>query len=244
MEIHISGTSVGTVRAVPLHLTVPIGGLSDLSRIAPLSDSQPGSPRSSLPSPSSPSGESVSSLPSVSSSFLFSSQPATPPQIDAEPTGHLTAQVDDNSELIIPSLTLPSLVKRPTPYGRTLGDLKLVVLAHAGSGAEADLLLRLLTDEEHEDLVDVGQWEDFTVDRDSSEVFRTGIRGQASIRRVSTDWIEHRDAHGLEKYEPTRNIEIIRLPDYDSDQDVSYASLNSFYYEFRALLTSNLSPWS
>ena len=189
----------------------------------PLSDSQPGSPRSSLPSPSSPSGDSVSSFPSVSSSFLFSSQPATPPQIDAEPAGHLDAQADDNSELIIPSLTLPSLVKPPTAYGKTLGDLKLIVLARRGSESELELLLKLLADEEHEDLIDVGHWEDFVVDPDSLDVFQTGIRGQPTIRRVSSDWIEHRDAHGLEKYEPSRNIEIVHLPDYDSDQDVSFS---------------------
>ena len=154
------GTSVDTIRAVPLHLTVPIGDFSDMNT-GPFSDSQPGSPRSSLPSPSSPSGDSVSSFPSVSSSFIFSSQPTTPPQNDAEPTGHLAAQADDNSELIIPSLTLPSLVKRPTPYGQTLGDVKLIVIGRASSQVESEQLLRLLADEEYEDFVDVGNGKTF-----------------------------------------------------------------------------------
>ena len=236
------GTSVDTIRAVPLHLTVPIGDFSDMNT-GPFSDSQPGSPRSSLPSPSSPSGDSVSSFPSVSSSFTFSSQPTTPPQNDAEPTGHLAAQADDNSELIIPSLTLPSLVKRPTPYGQTLGDVKLIVIGRASSQVESEQLLRLLADEEYEDFVDVGKWEDFQVNIDPHEVPQLGFRGSPRIQKVSTDWIEHRDAHGLEKYEPTRNIEIVRLPDYDSDQDVSMAlcCLPSIDYDLTHL---NFSLWS
>ncbi|KAI9464146.1 hypothetical protein BJY52DRAFT_1078310, partial [Lactarius psammicola] len=48
--------------------------------------------------------------------------------------------------------------------------------------------------EGNEDVVDVGP----------SEVTNHGL-----VIRASTDWIEHNDAHGLEKFEPTRNVEIL-----------------------------------
>lgn len=59
--------------------------------------------------------------------------------------------------------------------------------------------------EENEEVVEVGAWED-------SEDGR--------IIRASTDWLEHRDAHGLETFEPTRNVEIVDLSGYDSTSNV------------------------
>lgn len=162
--------------------------------------SAPSSPRSSArPSPpDSPSSDSVSSFPSVSSSFFFSSAAASPPHSRPQ-----SDEVRDSTQgLIIPSLTLPAALRRPTPYGQTLGDIKLLVLGSEGAGK--NFLTGLLL-EDNEDVVDVGQWEDTEYGR---------------VLRASTDWVEHRDAHGLEKFEPTRNVEIIELPVYDHTTDV------------------------
>jgi len=41
------------------------------------------------------------------------------------------------------------------------------------------------------------------------------------LLRASTDWVEHRDAHGLEKFEPIRNVEILEVPGYEHIDDVS-----------------------
>lgn len=54
--------------------------------------------------------------------------------------------------------------------------------------------------EDNEDVVDEGVWED-------------GEYGK--VVRASTDWIDRRDAHGLEKFEPARNVEIHELPGYE-----------------------------
>ncbi|KAG6852884.1 hypothetical protein C0991_008397, partial [Blastosporella zonata] len=185
MEDSIS-TSASTLRSLPytFHDTGPIY-------------SEPSSPRSSnlLSSPDSPSSDSVSSLPSVSSSFFFSSAAATPPhpQTDLEHSIH---------GLVIPSLTLPTALRRPTPYGQTLGDLRILVLGCQGAGKTfvSGFLL-----EENEDVVEVGDWENSKDGR---------------VIHASTDWLEHRDAHGLEKFEPTRNVEIVELSGYDSSSDV------------------------
>lgn len=162
--------------------------------------SQPSSPRSSaLPSPpDSPSSGSVSSFPSVSSSFFFSSAAASPPH--SRP--HSEHARDSTHGLIIPSLTLPSPLRRPTPFGQTLGDLRLLVLGSKGAGKS---LLSGLLLEDNDDVVEIGTWEE-----DEG----------GSILRASTDWIEHRDEHGLEKFEPCRNLEIYKLPGYDQADDV------------------------
>ncbi|KAG6887067.1 hypothetical protein C0992_000956 [Termitomyces sp. T32_za158] len=162
------------------------------------SPSEPSSPRSSH-LPSSPSSDSVSSLPSVSSSFFFSSAAASPPHPHSEPE-HLAK--DSTHGLVIPSLTLPPALRKPTPYGQTLGDLRLLVLGKkdAGKSFISQLLL-----EENEEVVEVGAWEDSDDGR---------------ILRASTDWLEHRDAHGLETFEPTRNVEIVELSGYDSASNI------------------------
>jgi hypothetical protein len=64
--------------------------------------------------------------------------------------------------------------------------------------------------EDNEAVVEVGNWEELEFGK---------------ILYASTDWIEHRDAHGLEKYEPTRNIEIIDLLGYSNSSDVCQTSI-------------------
>ncbi|KIP10742.1 hypothetical protein PHLGIDRAFT_125265 [Phlebiopsis gigantea 11061_1 CR5-6] len=199
--------SADTIRQLPLHVAgmsfIAASSRPDSPRISP-----PPSPHSSYPSPSSPSGESVSSLPSVSSSFMFS-MPGTPPHIGLglhhDPHGQ---ELGDNS-LIIPSLTLPSAVRRPTPYGQTLGDVRILVLGHVGSDAEG--VAQVFADEECEDIVEVEPWEEFEVEADGTV--------HAKLLRLSTDWIEHRDAHGLETHEPSRNVEVVLFQDYGPKDD-------------------------
>lgn len=149
--------------------------------------SQPSSPRSSaLPSPPD-SPDSISSSPSLSSSFFFSSAAASPPH----PHAHIEQDRESAQGLIIPSLTLPAALRQPTPYGKTVGDIRILVFGSTDPGGFSitDVLL-----EENDDIVDVGP----------SEVTHNG-----RIIRASTDWAEHRDAHGLEKFEPTHNVEIL-----------------------------------
>jgi hypothetical protein len=160
--------------------------------------SQPSSPRSSaLPSPPD-SPDSISSSPSLSSSFFFSSAAASPPHSHA----HIEQDRELAQGLIIPSLTLPAALRQPTPYGKTVGDLRILVFGSADPGGSsiADVLL-----EDNEDIVDVGP----------SEVTHNG-----DVIRASTDWAEHRDAHGLEKFEPTHNVEILDVSDLTSAGEV------------------------
>lgn len=213
MEEHEPGTSASTIRGLRhldmssvLNSTVTQDEHGEESVPSPY---HPPSPLSTSQSePDSPSGDSVSSLPSVSSSFLFSSGPASPPHIHqhSEQESELG---DSTSGLIIPSLTLPSPSTRPTPYGQTLGELRLLVLGH--NGADVNAVASDLVDE-NEDVVEVGPWED---DQPNG--------GLASLR-VSTHWVEHRDAHGLERIEPARNVEIIKLPSYDAYSQVRLVS--------------------
>ncbi|KAF8872474.1 hypothetical protein BD779DRAFT_343848 [Infundibulicybe gibba] len=186
---HNMSTSASTIRS--LHHR-----LSELS--IPTDSSLPSSPRSSaLPSPpDSPYSDSVSSFPSVSSSFFFSSAAASPPHPHPDHTK------DSTQGLIIPSLTLPAALRRPTPYGQAIGDLRLLVLGAKGAG-KSFLSGLLLEDNEH--VVEVGDWEGTEHGR---------------VLHASTDWVEHRDAHGLERFEPTRNVEILELTGYEHDADV------------------------
>jgi len=190
-----TSTSSSTVRSI--HVTVE-------PQTVPIV-SQPSSPRSTaLPSPpDSPShspSDSVSSLPSVSSSFFFSSAAASPPRSNPA-SDHAR---ESTQGLIIPSLTLPAPLRRPTPYGQTLGDLRLLVVGGKGSG-KTYLSGSLV--EDNEDIVDVGSWED--------------TDHGCSVLYASTDWIEHSDEHGLEKFEPSKNVEIIKVPGYEHNDDVS-----------------------
>ena len=178
MELSSSfgGVSVRTIRDV------------HLSAIdASLAASQPSSPRSSaLPSPPD-SPDSFSSSPSLSSSFFFSSAAASPPHSH----GHIEQDRESAQGLIIPSLTLPAALRQPTPYGKTVGDVRILVF---GSVDPSRSSIREVLLEDNEDVVDVGP----------SEVTQNG-----HVLRASTDWAEHRDGHGLEKFDPTQNVEIL-----------------------------------
>ncbi|GJE93162.1 hypothetical protein PsYK624_093210 [Phanerochaete sordida] len=202
--------SVDTLRSLPLHAGRRPRARSRSASPRP----SPPSPASSAHTPSSPS-ESVSSLPSVASSFLFSSGPGSPPHAHEQP---------HDASLIIPSLALPAPLRRPAPYGQALGGVRVLVLGAAGAGADA--AVRAFAEEE-DDVVEV-HWEDAEV---------AGVR--ARVLRLSTDWIEHRDAHGLEKHEPSRNVEVVLLQDYGPDSDLSEvlrSTLNIVHAPFSALV--------
>ncbi|KAG2007010.1 hypothetical protein CC2G_014738 [Coprinopsis cinerea AmutBmut pab1-1] len=225
--------SASTVRT----LSVPIHILSELQEVnssqenvatsSNMSLSLPSSPRSSaLPSPPDSPSDSVSSLPSVTSSFFFSSAAASPGHF-AQPLDHdqdhasnhsgASAARNATSGLIIPSLTLPPALRRPTPYGQTLGEVRLLVLGRQGAGKS---FLTGLLFEDNEEVVEVGTWED-PVGEDGEgddEMVLLGMAG-AKVLRASTDWVEHTDAHGLEKFEPARNVEIVEFPGYDAMTD-------------------------
>ncbi|KAL1948350.1 hypothetical protein VTO73DRAFT_12425 [Trametes versicolor] len=195
----------------------------------------PPSPFSAFQSePGSPSGDSVSSFPSVSSSFLFSSGPASHPP--SEPDSDLG---DSTSGLVIPSLMLPSPSKRPTAYGQTLGELRLLLLGPKGVDLSA-IASRLVDDSE--DVVEVGIWEE-----DRPEGGNTRGKRKASLR-VSTHWVEHRDAHGLERVEPARNVEILELAPYDPYSEVDdvvqhvLPIIHSPFYQIMNLLNREHPP--
>jgi len=81
--------------------------------------------------------------------------------------------------------------------------LRVIVLLR--KGADPAFVSSLLLDD-NEDVVDVGPWEDGP---------------HARTIKASTDWLEHSDAHGLERFEPLRNVEFTEFPAYESDADVS-----------------------
>ncbi|KAH9996229.1 hypothetical protein BJV77DRAFT_170388 [Russula vinacea] len=107
--------------------------------------------------------------------------------------------------LIIPSLTLPAALRQPTTYGKTVGDVRILVFGSADPGASSVVGMLL---EDNEDVVDVMP----------SEVTHNG-----HVVRASTDWAEHRDAHGLEKFEPTHNVEIIDISKHASADEADNA---------------------
>lgn len=202
MESSLS-TSAGTVRALPVPPTEtnacspssissrplpvpPLHPTIDTSMIS----SQPSSPRSSaLPSPPD-SPDSTSSFPSLSSSFFVSSAAASPP--------HPQPHDESVQGLVIPSLTLPSALRQPTVHGRTLGDVRLIILGGSGGELKEALL------DTNEDVVDIG----------SPEL----IQPEGLVRTLaSTDWVDHRDPHGLDKFEPMNNIELFHIPTDNSD---------------------------
>ena len=219
------GTSASTIRGLR-HIDMAL--LSDAAAGTSHDDPQeshspyrPSSPHSAFQSePGSPSGDSVSSFPSVGSSFFFSSGPTTPPH-----PGHSEVEVegelgDSTSGLVIPSLTLPSPSRRPTAYGQTLGDVRLLLLGPRGVDMAA-IASQLVDD--NEDVVEVGLWEE---DRNEN---RTTRGKRKALLHVSTHWVEYRDGHGLERVEPARNVEIIQLPPYDYYSEVRFRPLFSRY---------------
>ncbi|KAI0357711.1 hypothetical protein OH77DRAFT_1421803 [Trametes cingulata] len=212
LQDHEPSTSASTIRGLR-HLDIGLLSEPSSSRHDDQPDASPyhpSSPHSAFQSePGSPSGDSISSFPSVSSSFLFSSGPASPPHLHphTEPESELG---DSTSGLVIPSLMLPSPSRRPTPYGQTLGELRLLLLGPRG--ADMSALASQLVDD-NEDVVEVGLWEE-----EGRE--NTHARGKKATLRASTSWIEHRDAHGLERIEPARNVELVELPSYDPYSEV------------------------
>ena len=199
-------TSASTIHA--LHRSLSELAEQPTSYVSP---SRLVSSRESSPSlPGSPSTDSLSSLPSVSSSFFFSSSAAPSPPHHGSNTRSGSSQqsehgLDQEHGLIIPSLTLPDALKRPTPFGQTLGDLRLLVLGAQGAGKS---FLTGLLMEDNEDVVEVGTWED-------------SDDHPGKVLKASTDWVEVKDGLGLERYEPLRNVEIVELPGYGYDTDVS-----------------------
>lgn len=113
--------------------------------------------------------------------------------------------------LIIPSLTLPSALPQPTAYGQTLGELSILLAGPTGAGKTA--LVEFLADAD--DVVDVGEWEDLP-----------GPGRHARVLHASTDWIEERDPHGLERFEGSSNVRFVELGGFSSSDNVrSRASL-------------------
>lgn len=208
---HSPSTSASTISA----LNISLSGLTE----QPTTTSHVSlSPESSPSLPDSPSTDSVSSLPSVSSSFFFSSSAAaSPPHHGFNPRSGSSRQsdhgLDQEHGLIIPFLTLPDALKRPTPFGQTLGDLRLLVLGAQGVG-KSFLTGLLMEDNEH--VVEVGTWED-------------SDDHAGKVLKASTDWVEIKDGLGLERFEPLRNVEIVELPGYGYDTDVSESFLKINY---------------
>ncbi|CDO70050.1 hypothetical protein BN946_scf184601.g3 [Trametes cinnabarina] len=218
MEEHEPSTSASTIRGLH-HLDSTL--LSDpvSPQVHEVEDAhmagtyhRPYSPHSCAyqSEPGSPSGDSISSFPSVSSSFLFSSGPASPPLLHphSEPESELG---DSTSGLVIPSLTLPSLSRRPTPYGQTLGELRLLVLGP--KSVDCSAIASQLVDD-NEDVIEVGIWEEEPRASGGSRANRK------AVLHASTHWVEHRDAHGLERIEPARNVKIVELKPYDMHSEV------------------------
>ena len=55
-------------------------------------------------------------------------------------------------------------MRKPTTWGKSVGDVKVLVLSEAGLRREAEHVFRVLANEECEDYVDVGRWEKLTAD--------------------------------------------------------------------------------
>jgi hypothetical protein len=176
---------------------------------------------------------SESSLPSVSSSFFFSSSAAGSPGRSRNGSHPHSEQEQDRDHpqdttaphlihnLVIPSLALPPALRQPTPFGQTLGVLRLLVLGAQGAGKS--FLTGLLL-EDNEDVVEVGTWEDWEVGDPGGVGSNSDINGSfgyGKVLKASTDWLELRDPYGSERYEPARNVHIVELPGYSQDADVS-----------------------
>ena len=80
-------------------------------------------------------------------------------------------------------------------------------------GVDTSAIASQLVDD-NEDVVEVGIWEQVR----NEDAAGRGVR--KAVLRVSTDWVEHRDRHGLERVEPARNLEIVELPPYDMHAEV------------------------
>jgi len=183
---------------------------------------------------------SESSLPSVSSSFFFSSSAAGSPGRSRHGSHSHSEQEQDRDHphplqgttvpplghtFVIPSLALPPALRQPTPFGQTLGVLRLLVLGAQGAGKS--FLTGLLL-EDNEDVVEVGTWEDWEEGVSAADAGGVGgdsdvngSFGYGKVLKASTDWLERRDSYGSDRYEPARNVHIVELPGYSQDADVS-----------------------
>ena len=201
----------------------------------------PRSAASSLPSPpDSPlsHSDSLSSFPSasvsVSSSFFFSSGAASPhgfysasasqsrPRSEYRSTDYDENDYNEDfnrygygaptAGLIIPSLTLPAALRSPTTFGQTLGEISVLLVGPKGAGKTA--LAEYIVDAE--DVVDVSEWGQLSGEGESGKVLR-----------ASTDWLEERDAHGLERFDGTKNVVVVELNGFERLESVSVFLLHS-----------------
>ena len=222
-----------------------------LSMPSPPSSPAIGSPNSFDYRSVSPSPSESSPPESVSSSFFFSSSGAGSPghggfsSLPLSSEEHETGQVQENEihrpqrrrsrppslvgpsplSLLIPSIPLPHSLRHPTPFGQTLGSLRILVLR---SGSSPNLTSILL--EDNEDVVDVGEWEAWPGAGNADEFADLG-----KAVKASTDW-KRRLAQGnynarfsggesenaeesLFEFEPSRNVEIVEL---ERDVNVSF----------------------
>lgn len=82
-----------------------------------------------------------------------------------------------------------------------------------GDAADNHTLVSSLLLDDNEDVVDTGDWE---------------ATSDGFVLRASTDWIEHKDAHGLEKFEPSRNVELMTRRNIQGNVRVQYFIANKF----------------
>ncbi|KAL4071712.1 hypothetical protein V8B97DRAFT_1896522 [Scleroderma yunnanense] len=218
MECSDASTSISTIR--PLDPRQESDGNTGTNATAGESSQSSPLHSSGLPSPTYSPPDSISSLPSIGSSFFFSSAAASPPHSHAHPD-HTK---DTTQGLIIPSLTLPEALPQPTQYGKTLGDIRLIII---GDGAEDhDFVSSLLLDD-NEDVVDRGIWED---------------TNNGSFLYASTDWIEHRDPHGLERFEPARNVEVVTQRNVGVDGSTMLPIIHSPFHSLLEIIDPRCRP--
>ncbi|EMD36844.1 hypothetical protein CERSUDRAFT_114766 [Gelatoporia subvermispora B] len=205
---------------------------------------------STPPSPT----DSVSSFPSVGSSFLFSSGPASPPFPHTQPpsradppddvhqqlnaaqlplTSGLTSSHFQSSErsthelqdLVMPSLSLASSSVLPIPAHPGQALGDVSVLLLGPRSAVTELADFLL---ESEDVLERASWEDLETDQ------RRALGPRARVLRGSTDWV-HRSQDLQLRTVPARNVEIVALWDGTDDEKSHQTALSLIQHRFHAL---------
>ncbi|KAF8558682.1 hypothetical protein OG21DRAFT_1374856, partial [Imleria badia] len=81
--------------------------------------------------------------------------------------------------------------------------------------------------DDNEDVVDTGDWE---------------ATSDGFVLRASTDWIEHKDAHGLEKFEPSRNVELIARRNIESDPSSILPDIHSPFQSLLEIIDQRCQP--
>lgn len=61
---------------------------------------------------------------------------------------------------------------------------------------------------------------------DNEDVVEVGTWSDEGVLHASTDWIERRDAHGMEKYEGRANVEVVCV----GDDDVSPFNMSNGFH--------------